>query len=112
MIQRELDRFVESANNRRVRKQREKLLPSGVSPNTAYTFPEKFNGVDCLQHIDVELVDNILREFEEGRKAVEDWGVPVEFATRAQEGYIRLRSPEISLTNIWLIFSALIPYVM
>jgi len=108
LIQKELNRFVESANNRRVRKQRDKLLPSGVSPNTAYVLPENFNAVDCLQQIDGNLIDGILQEFEEGRKSVEDWGVPADFAACAQEAFERLRSPEVTLSNVWIIFAALL----
>jgi hypothetical protein len=102
---------VESANNRRVRKQPDKVLPSGVSPNTAYLFPEKFGGVQCLQSVDVSLVDEILLEMHKGQEAAEDWGVPQDFAARAQSAFERLHSPEVTLTNVWIIFSAILPFI-
>jgi hypothetical protein len=109
LMQRELDKFCASANNRRVRKQKDKILPSGVTPNLAYLFPEKFGGRDCLQNVDVQIVEEMLEDMRAEKEALSDWGVPVEFSTRAQAVYKSLNSPEITLDNIWIIFAAMLP---
>jgi len=107
LIQRELDSFTTSANNQCVRKQKDKILPSGVSLNTAFIFPEKFNGINCIQPVDIAVVDGILREFEEGQKAISDWGVPDEFAIHVKEAHELVGSPKVTVQNVWLVFSAI-----
>jgi hypothetical protein len=110
LIQKELDKFCAAANNRRVRKQNDKVLPSGVSPNVAFLFPEKFGGRDCLQHVDMDLVDKILDDMREEKEASSDWGVPMDFAVKAQAAYEQLKSPEVTMDTVWVIFAAILPY--
>jgi hypothetical protein len=107
-MQRELDKFREEANSRRVRKQRDKALPSGVSPNVAYTFPEKFGGENCLQLVDIQLVEGILNDMQKEKEVLSDWGVPLEFRMRAQEVYEYHGSPDVTMETVWLIFSAMV----
>ena len=108
LMQRELDKFCESANNRRMRKQKDKLLPSGVPPNIAYTFPERFGGEECLQPIDRNIVQEMLDGMQANHDALTDWGVPEDFATRAEAALNRLRVREVTMTNVWLVFAGIL----
>src|ERR1700749_4573448 len=100
LMQKELDRFRKSANSRKVQKQKDKVLPSGVSPNIAYTLPEKYNGEECLQPVDVDLIDAILADMQPQKDALSDWGVPEEFDRRAQDAFDRLPIREVTLQTI------------
>jgi len=111
LMQRELDKFCDEANNKRTRRQKKKLLPSGVSPNIAYTFPERYGGVPCLQPVDIEIVKEMLRDMQAEMDYLTDWGVPKEFSDRAAHALKILRVKEITLQNVWLVFAALIPYL-
>jgi hypothetical protein len=69
IIQRSLDDFVNYWNNHKIRTQRNKLLPSGVSPNYIGDFPENFGlvhfGVPAPQHLVDTLRQNIPKSREE-----------------------------------------------
>ena len=112
MLQRELDRFCDEANNKKVRKQKTKVLPSGVSPNIAYTLPERFDGVNCLQPVDRDLIQEMMDSpaMDEDKHLACDWGVPESFALRAQKAMEALHIQEINLHNVWITFSALLPF--
>jgi hypothetical protein len=108
IIQKELDKFRFQANNRRVRKQKHKTLPSGVSPNTAYSFPEKFGATDRLQPVEIPVVQAMLEQMQEAKDALDDWGVPAVFARRAQAAYEQTRIPSISISNVWFVFQCIL----
>jgi len=108
LMQRELDKFCFSANNRQMRKQRDKLLPSGVTPNVAHTLPERFGGEDCLQPVDRQVIQEIMDEMRENYDALTDWGVPPEFAARAAAACDRLQVHEVTLMNVWVVFSSIL----
>lgn len=111
LMQKELDRFRNSTNLRRVRKQKAKALPSGVSPHIAYTLPEKYNGVDCLQPVDTDLVDAILADMQPEKEALTDWGIPEEFDRRAQEIFDTLPVREVTMQTVWITFSAMLQHL-
>lgn len=110
ILQKELDRFCDLANNRRVRKQNDKVLPSGVTPNTAYRFPDRFGGENCLQPVDINIVDEILRDLAPNVVIMTDWGVSPELAARAEQALAELHiaKENMTLTNAWVIFSAIL----
>ena len=70
-----------------MRKQPDKLLPSGVSPKVAYLFPERFNGRECLQPVDMGIIDGILADMEEQKNFLTDWDVSENFAARCNDVY-------------------------
>ena len=111
LMQRELDNFCYQANNCRVRKQKDKILPSGVSPDYAYDFPECFGGTDCLEPVDVGIVQEMLDSMQKEKDSMSDWGVPEEFADRAQQVYDTLGISEVTMSNVWLVFSTMINFL-
>jgi hypothetical protein len=110
LLQRELDKFRRFANNCRLRKQPTKELPSGVTPDFAYTFPEQFGGQDHLLPVDLQVIDEIIADLEEEKNANMGWGVPVDFAAsvKAALGTLDIREKDITLQNVWWIFSAVL----
>lgn len=104
VIQRELDKFRFQANNHRVRKQKHKQLPSGVTPSIAYSLPEKFGTTDMLQPVDVNVINEMLDQIRGEDDVSFDWGVPDDFAKRAQEAFKRTGILEVTVTNAWFAF--------
>ncbi|KAJ7474553.1 hypothetical protein B0H11DRAFT_2428922 [Mycena galericulata] len=84
IIQRSLDQFVDYWNNHTIRTQRNKLLPSGFSPNYICDFPDKFG----------------LTRYR--------W-VSDEFDVRAWEIYQFIGAPNFILTDGWTIFCQMLP---
>jgi len=111
LMQKELDSFRHYANNHRIRKQKDKRLPSGVTPSFAYTFPEHFGGEDCLQPVDMQVIEEILEDMKPKAEQLMDWGVPPEFEARAQAGFDSLEIKEVTITTVWVVFTALLHFV-
>lgn len=111
VLQKELDRFYHFANNRRIRKQRDTMLPSGVAPMFSYLFPERFGAHDCLQPVDLQVVEEIIGELEEEKERLSDWGVPEEFKGRANVALEMTGIDEVTITNIWAVFAAMLRYL-
>jgi hypothetical protein len=94
-----------------MRKQPNKHLPSGVSANFAYTHPDRFGAQDCLQQVDLAVVEEILMEMEPEKKHLSDWGVPAEFAERAEAAFTRLGMVEVTLETVWVTFNAMLRFL-
>ncbi|KAJ6624691.1 hypothetical protein B0H10DRAFT_2174430 [Mycena sp. CBHHK59/15] len=103
-----LDDFVEYWNDHKIRTQRGKLLPSGVSPNYSCDFPERFGltkfGEPAPQHFVDALRQNIPKSREECYRWVSD-----DFDTKAWEVYGEIGSPKLILTDGWTIFCQMLP---
>lgn len=102
LLQRELNKYIEQANDADVRFQAEKEGPSGCSMNFAYQRPERFGGVD--QKIQFDAIDLRSRRMNHpGAEAIKfypDWVDPI--ATEIYEG---INAPERNLTSTWVIFA-------
>ncbi|KAJ7442920.1 hypothetical protein B0H11DRAFT_1748761, partial [Mycena galericulata] len=108
IIQRSLDQFVDYWNNHTIRTQRNKLLPSGFSPNYICDFPDKFGlthfGVPAPQN----LVDSLRVNIPKPRAECYRW-VSDEFDVRAREIYQFIGAPNFILTDGWTIFCQMLP---
>lgn len=111
LIQCELDNFRHYSNNRQMRKQPEKLFPSGVSPHFAYSCPEEFGARECLQTVNLQVVNDILRELEDEKRMLSDWGIPPEFAERAKAALDMAGVDSITLSNVWVVFNAILRFL-
>jgi hypothetical protein len=49
-------------------------------------------------------------EMHEARAMVTDWGVPEEFARQAEAALTFLNIHEVTLHNVWMVFSALLGF--
>ncbi len=106
LIQKELDQLRDHFNSHKVRYDKNKVLPSGVSPNVAYALLDRYNAVDCLQKVDRLVVREIMDAMG-GDDLIRF--VDAEFAVRAQNAFDVLRLPTVTLDNVWDIFRAMMP---
>ncbi|KAJ6580235.1 hypothetical protein B0H10DRAFT_1962623 [Mycena sp. CBHHK59/15] len=109
IIQRSLDEFVNYWNNHKIRKQRNKLLPSGFSPNYICDFPERFGLTHFAAPAPQHLVDALRENIPKSRAECYRW-VPDEFEAEAWQVYESLGAPEFLLTEGWTIFCQMLPH--
>ncbi|KAJ7894284.1 hypothetical protein B0H14DRAFT_3081334 [Mycena olivaceomarginata] len=91
IFQGELDHFTERWNSHVIRRQSNKLMPSGVSPNELYAHPEYYGGRCFAIPVPKDA-------------AALSW-VPEEFDTIAWQVYEMLGSPLCSAETAWDVFS-------
>lgn len=106
LIQQELDTLKDHFNDHVVRTDREKKLPSGVSPNIAYTLHEQYGSEDCLQPVDRDIVWGLMEDIG-GEDLIRF--VTVEYAERARAVFESLGHEKLSFQNIWGVFSLMMP---
>ncbi|OBZ68444.1 hypothetical protein A0H81_11429 [Grifola frondosa] len=103
IIQQELDKFRDSWNMHTVRKQRNKVMPSGSTPTMFFTSPEMWGGKRVSVPVP-KIAVNALRETlpitrEEAFRFVDD-----EFAAFANGVFEELGKPIIDVGTAWLVF--------
>ncbi|KAJ7145433.1 hypothetical protein C8R43DRAFT_1088749 [Mycena crocata] len=107
IVQGELDHFTERWNSHVIRHQRNKLMPSGVSPNELYTHPEYFGG-RCFS---IPVPQAAIKAFRDSIKITRDdalrW-VPAEFDVIAAQVYDLLGAPVCSAETAWDLFSKMV----
>ena len=108
LIQQELNELQERLNSHPTRLDRNKHLPSGVSPNVAYTLYEEYDAENCSQPVDVDVVQKLMDDID-GEELIRF--VSVEYAARAQEVFDSLNVPKLTFENVWEVFSAMLPYL-
>ncbi|KAH9943767.1 hypothetical protein B0H21DRAFT_478190 [Amylocystis lapponica] len=111
LIQKELDKMMDIHNNHRPRKDHKKIVPSGVAPNILFALPKDYNGVNCLQHVDPDIVDELMVGLG-GNDSVRFVGA--QYAFRAHQVFSLLQSEfgELTVQNMWHIFSAMLPLMI
>lgn len=107
LIQSELDKLLDHFNNHVTRKDRGKQLPSGVSPNVAMAMPSKYGGENCLQRVDIDVIDKLMVEI--GEEVLQF--VTPEYAEHAQTVYDALDLGRLTFDNIWHVFTAMLPHL-
>ncbi|KAJ3498047.1 hypothetical protein NMY22_g19640 [Coprinellus aureogranulatus] len=111
VIQRELDRFRTYWNNHQVRPQKEKLMPSGHVPSDAFENP-KNHDPEAEKYL-IKVPDSVLTDCrryltdEVGERSAHMSWYSEEFAASAQDAYVALGSPEITLENAWEVFNSM-----
>jgi len=110
MIRHSLDKARELLNMHRMRKNPRKTLPSGCTPNEAYSLHARYGGEWCLQPVDVAVVRELMEFVCDGRDLMNDWGIPVEFEERATAALTSfgLRDDQLTEQNIWYVFRAML----
>ncbi|KAJ6484711.1 hypothetical protein C8R45DRAFT_829557, partial [Mycena sanguinolenta] len=104
IVQGELDHFTERWNSHVIRRQRNKLMPSGVSPNELYAHPEYYGGRCFAIPVPRPAVDAFRDSIPLSREDALSW-VPAEFNTLACQVYELLGSPICSAETAWDLFS-------
>ncbi|KAJ7017205.1 hypothetical protein C8F04DRAFT_911641, partial [Mycena alexandri] len=103
IIQCSLDDFVEYWNDHRIWTQRNKLLPSGVSPYYIYDFPEQYGLTNFTTPVATDLVEALRENIPKSREECYRW-VSDEFQVKAWAVYDHIGAPKLELTDGWTIF--------
>lgn len=111
LIQERLDEFREYNNNHRLKPSKDKLLPSGRSPRHVLISPEtvRTEARDCSIKVNPEMVHRIREEYggEKGRDYAFRF-ITREFEAEADDAYVDLGKPAISLSSAWDVFTAVV----
>ncbi|KAF9440549.1 hypothetical protein P691DRAFT_793250 [Macrolepiota fuliginosa MF-IS2] len=107
LIQQELDKFVMYWNNHKIRKQKDKMMPSSHIPDDALHHPSLHGGEPCLIQVpqDAQAELRTILSEEVGRRDVHFSWYSEDFHAYASAVYETLGSPQLSLTNAWNIFA-------
>lgn len=108
LIRKTLKQFMKERNGFKSRKDTTKAGPSGMSRNTAFKFPEKWGGKDCLLPVDVNVIREIKKEM--GGDQLLAFSTP-EFAKSAEAAYESLNVQDLTFENVWPVFRDLYPLV-
>ncbi|KAF8493812.1 hypothetical protein JB92DRAFT_2749807 [Gautieria morchelliformis] len=108
LIQQELDEVKERFNNHPMHHDKNKTLPSGVSPNVAYTTYLEYGAVNCIQQVDMDVV-HALKEETGGEELV--CFISCQYKTHSKAVYEMLGVHKLTLQNVWDVFSHMLPLV-
>ncbi|KIK32618.1 hypothetical protein CY34DRAFT_18913 [Suillus luteus UH-Slu-Lm8-n1] len=108
LIQQELDTLKHRLNTHTVRYDRDKLLPSGVSPNVAILLHKDYDAQNCLQLVDRDVVKNLMEEIG-GEDLIRF--VDSEYSAAAQLIFDGLGFTVLTFENVWSVFSAMLPLI-
>ena len=110
LVQAKLDEFKVYWNNHRIRKQKNKAMPSGHVPMNAFCNPAEFLGVQCKISIPSEAVQEMRALVVEETGVREQW-IGDNFAKIAAEAYMQIGSPGLTLENAWEVFTAMSDFI-
>ncbi|KAJ7270398.1 hypothetical protein C8J57DRAFT_1065904 [Mycena rebaudengoi] len=110
IVQIGLDEFVDYFNNKKTRKQRSRILPSGVAPNVVFDMPSDYGLENLAIPVPQEAIDELRALILTSRKEAYHW-VSDEFDALASEVYIQLGCPKLEALSGWAIFNAMAPLV-
>ncbi|KAF8991416.1 hypothetical protein BDQ17DRAFT_1370782 [Cyathus striatus] len=108
LIQQELDELLVKFNSHRIRFDHNKKLPSGTSPNAAYSLFEKYGVEDCGTEVDMEVICHLKDKI--GSKDLIRF-VSEEYEHKAQGIYDTLNISKLSFDNIWNVYSEMLMMV-
>ncbi|TCD69267.1 hypothetical protein EIP91_008202 [Steccherinum ochraceum] len=108
LIQKELDKSRYSFNNHRSRKDRNKARPTGITPSVALALHADHGGINCLQAIDGEIVGHLIEDI--GGEEIVRF-VSKTFERRAAAVLEALGIREVTMANVWDVFSQMLPVV-
>ena len=104
LLRQELGRAVEFRDGARIRKQKDKLGPSGMSRNQAFALPEVWHGIDCLLPLrddQLAVVSQIKQEM--GGDEILQFN-SAEYRQYAESVYQELGISELTFDNVWHVF--------
>ncbi|KAJ7849498.1 hypothetical protein B0H14DRAFT_3668187 [Mycena olivaceomarginata] len=110
IVQIGLDEFLDYFNNKKTRKQRNRILPSGVAPNVVFDMPADYGLHNLAIPVPQEAVQQLRGLIETPREEVFRW-VSDEFDMLATNIYNGLGSPKLETLSGWAIFIAMAPLI-
>ncbi|KAF8205391.1 hypothetical protein K438DRAFT_1819027 [Mycena galopus ATCC 62051] len=110
IVQIGLDEFLDYFNNKKTRKQRNRILPSGVAPNVVFDMPADYGLQNLAIRVPQEAVQELRGLIETPREEAFRW-VSDEFDILATSIYNGLGSPKLETLSGWAIFNAMAPLI-
>jgi len=92
-------------NDHKVHSDKAKLLPSGVSPNVAFSLCKKYGSENCLQKVDVSVIQRLMEEI--GGEELIQFVTP-EYGVIVQAVYNGLGIESLTFDNVWIVFRSLL----
>jgi hypothetical protein len=80
-----------------------------MSRNEVYSLPHKWGGQQCLLDVDLDVVCEIKEFISNGEYMFRFPLITVEFERQAEEVYQTLQIQDSTLSNIWNVFSMMLP---
>jgi hypothetical protein len=101
--------FMESRNSYKSRHDATKAGPSGMSRYEAYSLPHVWGGRQYLLEVDMQVVRDIKDFISDGKDMFRFPLVTAQFEQEADKVYQSLHVQDLSLCNVWNIFSTMLP---
>lgn len=108
LLRKSLKEFMDFRNGVRMRKDKEKAGPSGMSRNEAFSSPASWGGRNCLLQVDMAIIQELKEAM--GGDDILDF-VSMEFSQRAQAAYDTLGITDLNIENVWYVFTDLCPLI-
>lgn len=107
LVQSALDEFRVYWNQRTVRWQSGKDMPSGHVPDDAAAHPQFYGGIDCLIRLPKDVISDLRQYLADEAGPREEFRrfYPEDFVPVAEEVYLSVGRPELSLLTAWRVFS-------
>ncbi|KAJ6535848.1 hypothetical protein DFH09DRAFT_1091625 [Mycena vulgaris] len=109
IVQIGLNEFLDYFNNKKTRKQRSRILPSGVAPNVVFDMPGDYGLENLAIPVAQEAIDELRTVIDTSREEAYHW-VSDKFDALAGEVYIQLGCPKLEVLSGWAIFNAMAPF--
>ncbi|KAJ7839693.1 hypothetical protein B0H14DRAFT_2587826 [Mycena olivaceomarginata] len=109
-IQTGLDEFVDYFNNKKTRKQHNRILPSGVAPNVIFDMPGSYGLENLAIPVTQAALDELRGLIDTPREDVFRW-VSDKFDEVAMAVYLGIGSPKLEALRVsgWAIFNSMAP---
>ncbi|KAG8820853.1 hypothetical protein FRB91_006307 [Serendipita sp. 411] len=108
IVQTKLDQAVEEHSNHKIRKQKERNLPSGNCPKKFYMYPEEYGGTNWLIHIPEDDINLLVAKYVPEDLFFFCDNIIHHAATAA---LVEIGAPTLTPQNGWEIFSTILPIV-
>ena len=111
LLQKLLKEFMESRNSYKSRLDHNKPGPSSMSRNEAFSLPHLWGGKQCLLDVNMDIIQELKDIISEGKDMFHFPLVTPQFEHNADNIYESLHIQDLSLCNIWSIFSSMLPLI-
>ncbi|KAF8967102.1 hypothetical protein BDZ97DRAFT_1903511 [Flammula alnicola] len=109
LLRKLVEEFMESRNSYKSRFDHNKPGPSGMSRNEAFSLPHLWGGRQCLLDVNMDVIRELKDIISEGEDMFRFPLVTPQFEHDAENVYESLHVQDLSLCNVWSVFSSMLP---